>query len=250
MAEFIGIVITLIIVNLSLILSKKWKKLNKWGRLLRVVSIAGSIIISYNQFNSLMKAKLIEKVQAKFGNIKDLNGATIPRLCGGKCVGGGWPLSGAALFTIANTGPLFRVYIKNARLFVDIIIRDKSLNPIAVIDENEWTVFSNDYEYNNNETGFEIVTKGDRKVYFQIYLERGIAHILGIVTNKDGIGVKFMQQEPNGEIHLLDKDHDYESFLVTMILPTTDENKAKKAYEAVGDPIFKYPRERYLGVRK
>ncbi len=73
-------------------------------------------------------------------------------------------------------GPICNIYVKDSRLYVDIVIWDKNLNELAIINVNEWTVYDNDLEYNNDETGFELVTKGDRKVYFQVYLEKGSAH--------------------------------------------------------------------------
>jgi hypothetical protein len=113
------------------------------------------------------------------------------------------------------------------------------------MDGNEWTMYSDDYEYNNDDTGFEIVTKGDRKAYFQIYLKDGIAHVLGVVTDKYGVGIKFVQSVKDPEPH-----HDeFESLLFVGILPSADPNKLKKAYEAVATPIFKYPRQKYIGVR-
>jgi hypothetical protein len=152
------------------------------------------------------------------------------------------------VFHVPETGPLFRVYVRNAKLFVDAVIRDINGKAIAVIDGNEWTMYNEEYEYNNDETGFEIVTKGDRKVFFQIYLEGGIAHVLGMILNESGIGVKFLQDSSALKRNYPIRDE--ETLLFRLISGTANDSLRKELYKPLDGAIFKYPRAKYFGVRK
>jgi hypothetical protein len=224
----------------------QWKEANWAGKTGIIVALL--IVLSGARWSYLKHQKelLIEKITARFGDFRDLFGATIPKLCAGECSGTGWPVGPNGLFFVEGSGPLFRIYVKDGKLFVDLVVWGMNGKAIAVIDRNTWTMYSDDYEYNNDDTGFEIVTKGDRKAYFQVYLKGGIAHILGVVTNKDGVGVKFYQSRGT-KVH--EKADEWEELNYIAILPSNDKEKTRKAYEAVATPIFKYPREKYVGVR-
>ena len=118
--------------------------------------------------------------------------------------------------------------------------------PIAVIDGNEWEVYDSDFEYNNDETGFEMVTKGDRNVYFHVYLEKGVVHILGIILNDQGKGFSFFEPAVPDRSVKVDAEHYKVNFPMIALGPGADE----KYYHGVQGRIFKYPRRKYLGIRK
>ena len=134
MTEVGGMIVALFIAIVGIFKATKWKTANNWQRSFIILCIIGALILFTNQFKSWRKAILIEKVTAKFGEIEDLKGATIPKLCSGKGYGYGIPVSPNGCFMRPGTGPLFRLYIKNSKLFVDAIIRDKNLKPLAQPD--------------------------------------------------------------------------------------------------------------------
>jgi len=226
----------------------KWKETNWAGKTIMIVLLFAAFSGAYYNHKQANKNELIEKVTAKIGEFKDLVGATIPKLCSGKGQGIGIPINQNGMFIRPGAKPLFRIYVIDGKLFVDAVVRDKDKNVIAVIDGNVWTMFRDDYEYNNDETGFEIVTRGDRQVYFQVYLENGIAHILGIITDKDGYGVKFRDAPLPARFQGTKKRIEYVEYVA--VGPTEDKEKFKEAYEPLDGAIFKYPRGKYLGQRK
>ncbi len=67
-----------------------------------------------------------------------------------------------------------------------MIVNDSLGKLILAIYQNTWTVYQNDDEYNYDNQAIEIVTNGDRKVYFHVELKKRIAHIEGaLYTSKD-----------------------------------------------------------------
>lgn len=238
--------LTILSLIIAFFVKGAWKGVNWAGKIGLILAVLIPLSAARWNYKQVQKEDLIAKINAKFGDIKDLEGAIIPRLCiGASSVA--IPIDLYGRFIRTGTGPLFRLYVKNSKLFIDIIIRNEALKPIAVIDGNEWTVYSDDYEYNNDDTGFEIVTKGDRKVYFQVYLKDGVAHVSGIVTNSEGYGLKFQFLNTfNTEV----KHGQAWVGEMVIIKPTSDTAKQKSAYSPLDCTIFKYPRGKYLGIRK
>jgi hypothetical protein len=112
------------------------------------------------------------------------------------------------------------------------------------VENNTWTRFKDEYEYNNDENGFEIVTKGERKVVFHLELENGVASFEGVFYSKNpraagkitGVECYFDPTYYSGKRY----------GNVTLLGLGNFRN-------AIGcscvTPLSKYPREKYLGVR-
>jgi len=200
------------------------------GRLALIAGIIASTTLAINKYFDYRQARLIEKINASFGTIYDKDGsATVPEFE----IGYGHAIlksrTGAPI--IGYSGAVFSAHVKNKKLFVSAIIRGKDGKPIAVIDQNEWTMYNKDYEYNDNETAFELVIKGEHRACFQIELRDGRAHIQGILYDEYGGGFT-LYSIPHQEGGYMHPFWPHEVFMIPEIAP-----------------IFKYPRERYYGVR-
>ncbi|NJK85398.1 MAG: hypothetical protein HC906_04940, partial [Bacteroidales bacterium] len=55
-------------------------------------------------------------------------------------------------------GNFFKAWIEENKLFLEIIIRDQDGNIIATVEGQTWKIYNSGYDYNNDESGFEIVT--------------------------------------------------------------------------------------------
>ncbi len=227
---------------LAFFAKNKWKESNWATKAGLVVAVLAGLTLAYLAYEKVVKDDLIERVNADIGIIEDLTEVTIPLIAIGD--GNiGMPISyfEQQLFYKWQDNKLLKVYVKNSKLYVSVVIHDHNQKPIAVINHNEWTVFDKNYEYNNDESGFELVTKGERKVYFQIYLKDGIAHILGIVTNSDGNGFKFDLKNTEAT----DKDHAKDELLLLVM----GKESSIESYRPIDKAIFKYPRKTHLGER-
>lgn len=233
--EIISICIAAI---LTAITSSKWKAINTLSKITLISIIVASVLTAINSYRQTAKDAIIERVNAKFGNIEDLYGSTIPKMK----IGSGdnaatFILGGTGTFDFKPFGPLIKLYIKDNKLFVNTIIRNLDGKVIAVIEDNTWTLYENDFEYNDdNSTTFELVNKGERKVFFQIQLINGIASISGYLLNDKGLGFIFY-----------DAPKDLKGSLMHII--RSEEDKAQIPNDIVIPRIFKYPRDKYYGIR-
>jgi len=228
--EVTGMVFALILGIYSIVKGIKWKESNWVKRVFIIIGLLAAILVFYNQLTVWNKNKLIAKINATFGDIVDVKNAEIPIL----------RVAAKTDFKLTNgvfgfiEGAWLKLYIKEKKLFVNVIIRDLNGKAIAVIDENTWTVFDNDFEYNNNDQAFELVSKGDRKVYFQVYLKDGVAYMQGMLVNDHGRGLYFVEN----------KDTKTGGAIMLQIFP----NEYFDLENNSAIPIFKYPRGKYLGI--
>lgn len=231
--EIAEILIVLVLAIFAIINGSKWKKINNWKKGFVCLSIIGAFIIAWNAIGRYQRNKLIEEVNEKIGNIKDLEGAANPV----------WRIGHSGTLIHQNfKGPLFadnegnpmcKVLIKANKLLVTALVRNKKGKIIGVLNENEWTVFDTDYEYNNDKTAFEMVTAGEREVVFQIELKNGIVGIKGVIVGKNGDGLYLCEDLKSGGS--------------TMTLIEKGE-VTRLPLESL-TTLFKYPRGRYLSIR-
>jgi hypothetical protein len=225
---FLSVIATI----LALIVKTKWKETKTLGKISFLVTAIGLGIGGYLEYKSLRKSELLEKINSSFGEISDRQDVTIPLMALGfsknNAMVGGESLRGSIVlghFTV------IQVYIKNHKLNVTTIIRDKSGEPILAILDNEWTIYKNDFEYNYDENSIEIVSKGERIVFFHLKLLDGVVYTEGSLYTKNGNGINICPSDGmNSKIVLLDKN-------------TIVDNSTLKR-------IFKYPIEKYIGVRE
>ena len=123
---------------------------------------------------AVIKENLIQRIEAKSGEIVDPENSSIPVFEIGNS--GAKFIMPGGVFSYPPLPNLFKVYVKNKTLYFSSVIRDARREPVAVIDNNVWTRFKDNFEYNNNDTSFEIVTAGERSVFFHIELTGGGAY--------------------------------------------------------------------------
>lgn len=234
MLNILQIVIVAVAAILTAFTAYKWNELDWFGRIALIFIILAAILVAINDYRKHTKERLLERVEVKIGDMQSLKGSHIPLIRFGN--------NGAAImfphgipFSIDDEIPL-RVYINNNRLNVYAIIRSPKGEPVAVINDNTWTLFSDEYEYNNDKSGFELVTKGERKVYFQIQIKHNMeVVVIGNLLHKDGFGLKI--------------DENVENEQGGTIMRKVMEFSPEFDYQLKAKPIFKYPRGKYLGVR-
>jgi hypothetical protein len=213
----------------------KWKDINKPKKVFVIVAWVGAIIIGWNKYQKWAQDKFLEKVNADFGDITNIKGAKIPQLRIGASSKEVFTLSQDAVLYIKEK-PVIKLLIKKDKLLVSTIIRKFDGKAIAGIYQNQWEMFDNkDYDYNNDETAFEVVTKPDRNLYFQVELKDGVAGISGFLLNDKGEGVFLLTNastKTGGWIKGVNPEQEF------------------KFQQTMDRPIFKYPRKRFVGVRE
>lgn len=217
---------------LGIIATSKWKELKMFGRTGILIAIAALVVGSINAYNVNKKAELVERVDEKIGNLNDIDGATYPAIQFGE---NGIKFMGFyGAFAFDTDKSLMKAYVKNGQLYVSFIIRNgKEL--VGSINENEWEMVNPDYDYNYDNTGLEVVTKGDRRVLFQIYLKNGIAHFLGMYSDSEGKGMYLFPNKTDS--------------LYNIQGVTIGPDKEFKIPADKITPLFKYPRRTHLGER-
>jgi hypothetical protein len=214
--------------------AKKWSKINTTKRLIVVLSIICICVVAYNAVQKIMQDRLIENIYKTIGEIKYNKNVRFPALSIGGAEGGLFNPNGPLEFKTQDGKTFFCVYTIENKLFVNAIIRDLSGKIIAVIYNNEWKIYDkNNFEYNNDETGFEVVSNGERVVYFQVELKAGKANVSGL----------FLDETARGWCLFWDRRQRWGA-ISSVINGRMVENCME-----FNLPIFKYPRERYLGIR-
>jgi hypothetical protein len=194
-----------------------------------IVAIIVGLINSYNQIADYKKNELIENINASTGKIGNIEGAKSPIVK----FGGTYLTLTNYIFQIPWYGEKMQLYEIDNKLYVSVIIRDKDGEPIAVIDKKTWTLYKKDYEYNNDDKGFELVTKGDRKVYFQINLKDSVVGLNGFLLNDKGCGGYFFGSNTNNDGMMVKINGSVVETIKKSTIPT----------------LFKYPREIYYAQR-
>lgn len=238
------IILSAIIVVLGFVLTYNWKKLKKFQRRVLSSIILLTIILTIVQISNKnaekAKEELIEKINSKFGDL-DFDGEPINKLNLGQNDNTGFISSnssyGAAIIH-PEYGPVIRVSTIENRLNVNVIVRDFNGEVIAVIDGDTWTVFNDNYEYNDDGgKAFELVTKGERKVFFQIQYKNESVHVAGYFITKDKSGYA-----------IFNKNDDKKNTIVFAGFKNPIQLEDVKRIFFV-PRLFKYPRSKYYGQR-
>jgi hypothetical protein len=211
----------------------KWNSI-RWGkRILILTVIAGALVAAWKAYTDLKTNKenteLEDRINSKIGDISGHADIAFPLVEIGRSGTKFKFPNGIFGFPGTKYLNLFKFYIKNKTLFADVLIRDSKAEAIAAIEDNTWTIIKSGYEYNGDDSAFELVTEGDRKVYFQLQYSNGEIQVAGLfyTANRDGI---YWSESSNGaSMFTFSRDS-------TFILP--DEIK----------PLFKYPRAKYSKI--
>lgn len=124
MTEIGGMVTALIIAVVAIFNGVKWKEISNGKRAVILVAVIGSIFMFINQNKAYKKAKIIDRINATFGDIKDIKNATLPLVVIGNSNVKFAPAQGSNGVVRLLNGIEFKVYIKNDKLFINIVIRN------------------------------------------------------------------------------------------------------------------------------
>ncbi len=213
----------------GIVAAVKWKEMNFGVKSLTVLAVIGAIVTGIVEWKKYKKETLLERIAAKYGELTDDKDATYPEIQIGNS-GAYFVLRGTGAFNFPEFPNMFKLYVKKNKIYFTSVIWDKTGKPLAAIEDNVWTLYTDDYEYNNDDQALEIVTKGDRKVYFQIELINGIARIAGVLYTREGRGMHFSGEPGEGGSIVIINDPE------TFEMPNLPK-------------IFRYPREGFYGVR-
>lgn len=246
MLTYLELIIAPILLAYSIILTVKWKKTKPAKKIFIIATIGVSFLIAYNGIVGYKKNELIKNIEASYGEIVKGNNTTIPSIRLGNPVFFttiNYPKNQYGIFLGMGRGrELIKVHVDKGKLFVNVIIRDYNKEIIAVISENTWKLFDSNYEYNNDKNAFELVTKGDRKVFMHIEFKDGFVYVEGFfITQIFGIYILPNYETDDLWLHIVDGDNDGDNLNKDIYF--SDLNSG------VLNPIFKYPREKYFGVR-
>jgi hypothetical protein len=230
MFKYIEIILVLFVGIYSGTEISKWKEISPTRKFFAILAILCGFVIAWNAICDIRKQKVLEKINSSFGELIDSKKATVPIFDIGNNTLISWKRNG--VYSFPGCENVFKAFVKDDRLYLNMIIRNEKGEVIAAIYENIWTMFDKDYEYNDDEKAFEIVTKGERKLFLHVELKNTKILLAGFVFNENGIGWYF---SPDVEyIHVIRVNTDNYSL---------HQGKCKIKN------IFKYPREKYYGVR-
>ncbi|WP_421807419.1 hypothetical protein [Flagellimonas sp.] len=220
---------------LTLITTYKWKEINLLGKLTLILAIFLAAIVLINAYKAVKKEALIEKVEAKFGDINTKGAKQTIMMLGNRDDGTRVNLlDGVFIMRGLDNKPFIKLEVVNDKLMVNVVIRDLSGKVIAVIEDSTWTVFDDDYEYNDVENAFELVTKGERNVFFQTFYFNKTIYFSGYLINDKGAGAVIynIKRTPSSSI---------------LEMADGKNKKLPKPSEVAIPRMFKYPREKYYG---
>lgn len=153
---------------LTLFTTYKWKEINLLGKITLILSIFLAFIVLINAYKAAKKEALIERIEAKFGDIDTKGAKQTIMMLGNRDDGAKVHLlDGVFIMRGLDDKPFIKLDVVDDKLLVNVVIRDLSGKVIAVIEDSTWTVFDDNYEYNDVPNAFELVTKGERDVFFK-----------------------------------------------------------------------------------
>ena len=229
------IILVLVLSIYSIINIPKLKRKNWKTRIFTLLSLLAAFVISWNGIKDFNKQQLLEKINSSYGELVNTKESTVPMVKIGDTKAA-FIIKGTGVFNFPPYTNLFKVFVKDNRLYLNMIVRDRGGNIIAAIYENVWTMYDNSYEYNDDENAFEIVTRGDRKVFFHMELKEGAAHIEGFLFSENCYGLYF---HPSKSI--IGVDGAFADQIRPGELVSITYNIQR---------IFKYPRAKYYGIRE
>lgn len=230
--NYLEIILVLILAIYGVVKTTKWKSISKSEKVFSSLAFILAIVVAYNAIQKERVRIILDDISSSIGEIKDIKGATIPTMV----VGGGTTKliiasPDGAVMGNEDGSRVLGLYVIKGKLFVSAVIRGLDGKIITAIDKNEWKIFDkSNYEYNNNETSYEVVSNADHAVYFQVKLKNGLAYVYGLFVDHDGDGFYVCSNEDGAGVFLrLNK-----GVFVYSKFPTVPL-------------LFKYPRERYYG---
>ena len=210
----------------------KWKKLHLLARILVVLGIVASFGLGVFSYIDYLDSENEKDIGATFGEIQarqfrspnihmKVRGSTAPFTS----------RTGKINFNFVDNE--LRIAKVNEKLYAHVTLRDVDGSVVAVVDGDYWKIYKQGYDYNNDKTGFEVVTP-DKRVLFQIDLKMDTAFFAGLVVNSKGDGLYFYPDPMGSGGALIQTIEDGKSYYGDFAL----------SYDWI-KRMFKYPRERY-----
>jgi len=115
---------------------------------------------------------------------------------------------------------------------IDVVLRDSNGDEYARIDGDSWEISNiNNIEYNNDSSAFEI--RSGKRVLFQIEIIKDTVFCYGMLCSENGSCIYGYQ----------------DSHVATPVSPIKPSQRFVLPPDLILQPIFRYPRFEYLGVR-
>ena len=235
--RYIGIIATLIFTIYSTTHIAKWRQLNLSKRLFTVIGIFGALIITYFTIYDFNEQTQEGRIKSTFGEIKSKKESKMDdlslRVRGTGVIFN--PKNGIP-FMFEKTNDFFQVIRYENRLYLKANVRDGSGKLIANIDGSFWKIYNDLYDYNYDETAFEVVTP-DKRVVFQVELQGDYVDFCGLMIDEERNGLYFFPPSPH--------DIGKQGYSGMKVIHGDKFNIPANLIR----PIFKYPREKFLSVR-
>lgn len=221
-----------------------WSKISTLHKVLSSAGVLGVVLLTGYGIKDYFVGVETEKVKATFGEIRSKKERPPMKSIDINIRGSKSTLAfyGDGKNDVLNLADLFDLGVGNDllftvdenRLYVKTTVRDEKGVTIAQLDGTYWTLYNTSYDYNYDECGFEVVTP-NKRVVFQIDLVGKEVQLAGLIISEQLNGVFFMPSPDGGAV----------------MIPIRKGMGEKKPFELTNvlKPMFKYPRQRFLGKR-
>jgi len=221
----------------------KWKS-KKWsGKFFLIYKLITVVFLGYYSVIDWVISREEKNIDATHFPIKYKNeGKIYPRIGLGSKNASFINKEEVGLYENGHT--LAKVWVEDEKLKLDVnIIESNGSEYIASIKGRTCHMYKSNYQYNNDDYGFEITTISGR-VIFQADFQDSLVVISGLFYSKKGDAVLIYPYQNSGCILTIKNDSigDSIDYNHTKLIPFNPE-------EFVIEPLFKYPREENLGVR-
>jgi hypothetical protein len=190
----------------------------------RIVVIIGLAYLSYLAFAENKRDK---EIKSNIGHIEARANFSYPTLH----IGGDFRHNLIDLQFEHELTTSIKAHIENGRLIVDANIRDSHGNGLAYLSDGIWYMGKSDIQYNNDNTGYEMITL-DGRVIFQLDLKNDTVFCKGLICGEKGTCI-----------------YAYDTGFYTIKKDLTNSAQFDIP-EGIQIPhLFLYPRELHLGER-
>lgn len=234
MLRIVTLILGLIVTINAIWTTIKWKKSSLIKKIFALLSVVVVLITAYYAWTDFKENEKVKKIESKVGELKALNNYKDLRITFAFGTNVFYESLKGDLQFPGNTkkGKYLKAWINDDKLFLSVVIRNQIDEIIATIEGQTWKVYNIEYDYNNDDKGFEIVTP-DKKVVFQIFLKDHIVHIRGLILSDQKFGY-YVYNDPTDKGAMLEiVDLTKKTFMIPDFVPK----------------IFMYPRETNYGVR-
>jgi hypothetical protein len=205
----------------------KWGALSTWRKALTLIGVFAVLLTGYYTIKDFRKEAREGQINATFGEIKAKKTVKTDDVLL-RIRGSGANLAGTPTFNFPDSQETVQVLKYEGRLYLKANVRDGDGELIATVNGTYWKMYNDQYDYNYDDTAFEVVTP-DKRVVFQVDLMGNYVDFAGLIISEDRRGVYLWARDGRARMQKITRSYVIPRNLVT--------------------PIFKYPREKFLGQR-